>query len=182
MLFVPIKIYPNQRSVRGCIVLAAVFLGLAGAGFRYLEDQNLQLAVYCVCMAGFGVALLNGIAVLTRQPMVKILDDRFSVYTPFGYAVVRFGEVLAFKKGRVPFLRTLRVVVNNSARPRFSSGLSRVLYAVVYLNFTNSISIHAFMLGADPDAVMQMLEKRRQAALRQETVDDYAPQAATSAG
>ena len=150
MLYVPIKIYPNRRSVRGCIVLAAVFLGLAAAGFHYLENQNLKLAIYCVSMAGFGVAVINAIAVMTRQPMIKILDDRFSVYTPFGSAVIRFGEVLAFRKGRVPFFSTMRVVVNGSARPKFPSGFGKLLYSVAYLNFGNSISIHGFMLGGQP--------------------------------
>lgn len=182
MLYVPIRIYPNRRSGRGCIALAAVFLGLAAAGFHSIENSNLRLAVYALSMAGFGVAMLNAIAVLARQPMIKILDDRFSVYTPFGPAVIRFGEVLAFRKGRVPFLSTMRVVVNGSARPRFPSGLGRLLYAVAYLNFSNAISIYGFMLGANPDAVMQMLEKRRLAAVRLEAVGDYDPQAATPVG
>ena len=182
MLYVPIKIYPNRRSVRGCIVLATVFLGLAAAGFHYLENTNLKLAVYCISMAGFGVSMINAVAVITRQPMIKILDDRFSVYTPFGSAVIRFGEVLAFKKGRVPFLSTMRVVINGSARPKFPSGLGRLLYSVAYLNFGNSISIHGFMLGATPDAVMQTLEKRRLAAVRLEAIGDYNPQAVTIIG
>ncbi|MBG0791698.1 MAG: hypothetical protein H0S80_14500 [Desulfovibrionaceae bacterium] len=182
MLYVPIKIYPNRRSVRGCILLAAVFLGLAAAGFHFLENRNLRLAVYCISMAGFGVAVINAIAVVTRQPMIKILDDRFSVYTPFGSAVIRFGEVLAFKKGRAPLLSTMRVVINGSARPKFPSGLGKLLYSVAYLNFGNSISIHGFMLGANPDAVMEMLEKRRLAAVRMEAVGDYDPQALTTAG
>lgn len=182
MLYVPIKIYPNRRSVRGCIVLAAVFLGLAAAGFHYLENDNLKLAIYCVSMAGFGVTMINGVAVMTRQPMIKILDDRFSVYTPFGPALIRFGEVLSFRKGRMPFLSTMRVVINRSARPRFTSGLGRLLYTVVYLNFSNSISIHGFMLGANPDAVMEMLEKRRLAAARLDAVGDYDPQAVTQVG
>ena len=182
MLYVPIKIYPNRRSVRGCIVLAAIFLGLAAAGFHYLEHDNLKLAVYCISMAGFGVSMINAVAVVTRQPMIKILDDRFSVYTPFGPAVIRFGEVLSFRKGRVPFLSTMRVNINGSARPRFPSGFGRLLYSVVYMNFGNSISIHGFMLGANPDAVMQMLEKRRLAAVRLEAIGDYDPQALTTAG
>lgn len=182
MLYVPIKIYPNRRSVRGCIAFAAVFLGLAWVGHLLLENDNLKLAVHCFGMAGFAVAMLNVAAVAARRPMVKILDDRFSVHTPFGPAVIRFGEVLAFRKGRVPFLRTMRVVVNGSARPRFSSGLGRLLYAVTHLNFGRSISISGFMLGANPDAVMEMLEKRRRAAARLEAVGGYDPQAATMAG
>jgi len=181
MLYVPLKIYPNERSFQGCVVMAAICLGLAFAGFHYIETNNLKIAVYSACMVGFAVSMLNGIAVMTRQPMIKILDDRFSVYTPFGYALVRFGEVLAFRKGKVPFMRTLRVEINKSARPRFSSPMNRLMYAIIWFNFTNSIAIQGFMLGADLDALVQMLEKRRLAAVRLEAIDGYDPTALTTA-
>jgi hypothetical protein len=60
--------------------------------------------------------------------------------------------------------------------------LGRLLYSVASLDFGNSISIHGFMLGANPDAVMQMLEKRRLAAVRLEAIGEYNPQAVTTAG
>lgn len=182
MLYVPIKIYPNQRSVRGCIAIAAVFLGLAVAGFQFIENHNLRLVVYCFCMVGFGVSMLNAIAALSKQPMVKIMDDRFAVYTPFGPAVIRFGDVLAFKKGRLPFMKSMRVVINRSARARFPTGFGKLLHSIVYLNFSNSVSIQGFMLGADPDSVIQMLEKRRLVAVRMEAVGEYDPQALAEAG
>ena len=182
MLYVPIKIYPNQRSVRGCLVLAGVSLGLALVGFHYLEDNYLKLAVYSACMVGFVVSMINGMVVTSRQPMIKVLDDRFSVYTPFGYAVVRFGEVLKFRKGGVPLFRTLRVEINRSASPRFTSPLNRLMYDTIWLNFANSLSIRGFMLGADLESVIQMLEKRRLAAVRFECADNQAPVSLTEAG
>jgi len=182
MLYVPIKIYPNRRSLRGCIVRAAAWLGLAMAGFQFIDNHSLKLMAYCLSMAGFGVTMLSAIAVLTRQPMIKVLDDRFSVYTPFGPAMMRFGEVLAFSKGRVPFLRAVRVKVNKSARARFPSGVGRVLYVLTHFDFTNSVTIPGFMLGAEPESVMQMLEKRRLAAVRPEAVRDYDPQRLAEAG
>lgn len=182
MLYVPIKIYPNRRSVRGCIFRATVWLGLAAAGFQFIDNHNLKFMVYCLSMVGFGVTMLSAIAVLRRQPMIKILDDRFSVFTPFGPAMVRFGEVLSFSKGKVPLMGTLRVEINKSARARFPSGFGRLLYVLTHLNFTNSISIPGFMLGANPESVMQMLEKRRLAAVRLEAIGDYDPQALAEAG
>lgn len=181
-MYVPIKIYPNRRSLRGCLLIAAFCLGLAMSGFQLVNDKNLKLAVYCFSMAGFAVAMINAVAVMTRQPMVKILDDRFSVYTPFGYALVRFGEVLAFRRNRMPFRRSLRVYINNSARPKFPSAFCRLLYAVVSLNFSNTVSIPGYLLGADPESVMQMLEKRRIAAVRLDAVGEYNPTALTSLG
>ena len=181
-MYVPIKIYPNRRSLRGCIVIAALCLGLAVAGFQIIQNTNARVAVYCLSMVGFGVAMLNAIAVMSRHPMIKILDDRFSVYTPFGYPVIRFGEVLAFRRGRVPFFRSLRIEINRSARPRFPSTLGRLLYAVVNLSFTNSVTIPGYLLGADPESVVQMLEKRRLAAVRLEAIGDYDPTALTTVG
>jgi len=181
-MYVPIKIYPNRRSLRGCLFIAAFCLGLAVTGFQLVNDKNLKLAVYCFSMAGFAVAMINAAAVMTRQPMVKILDDRFSVYTPFGYALIRFGEVLAFRRSRIPFRRSLRIHINGSARPKFPSAFCRLLYAVVSLNFTNTVSIPGFLLGADPESVMQMLEKRRIAAVRLDAIGEYNPTALTSLG
>jgi len=180
MLYVPIKIYPNRRSARGCIMFAALCLGLALAGFHFIDNTNLKVAVYSLCMVGFAVCMINGIAVITHQPMIKILDDRFSVYTPFGYAMIRFGEVLAFKRGKVPFCGTLCVEINKSARARFPSAFGKLLYSVVGLRFTNTVSIQGFMLGANPESVIQMLEKRRLAAIRLEAIGDYDPTALTS--
>ena len=181
-MYVPIKIYPNRRSLRGCIVLAALCLGLAVAGFQSIHNVNARVAVYCISMAGFGVTMINAIAVMTRQPMIKVLDDRFSVYTPFGYALIRFGEVLAFRRGRLPFSRSLRIEINRSARPRFPSTLGRLLYALVGLNFGNAVSIPGFLLGADSESVVRMLEKRRLAAVRLDAIGDYDPTALTTAG
>jgi len=180
MLYVPIKIYPNQRSVRGCIAMAALCLGLAMAGFNFIENNNLRVAVYSISMVGFAVSIINSVAAMARRPMIKILDDRFSVYTPFGYAVVRFGEVLAFRRGRIPFLRTLRIDINKSARPQFASSLGRLLYSIIWLNFTNTVCIRGFLLGADTNAVMLMLEKRRLSAVRLEAIGDYNPTALTT--
>ncbi|BDQ35663.1 hypothetical protein SYK_00230 [Pseudodesulfovibrio nedwellii] len=180
MLYVPIKIYPNRRSVRGCIVCAALWLGLALAGFHFINVIDAKVAVYSLCMVGFAVCVINGIAAMTHQPMIKILDDRFSVYTPFGYAMIRFGEVLIFKRGRVPFMGTLRVEINKSARAKFPSAFGKLLYSVVGLRFTNTVSIPGFMLGANPESVVQMLEKRRLAAIRLEAIGDYNPTALTS--
>ncbi|WP_338670106.1 hypothetical protein [Pseudodesulfovibrio methanolicus] len=181
-MYVPIKIYPNRQSLRGRIAIAALCLGLAVAGFQFLNDKNLRIAVYCLSMAGFAVAMINAIAIMARQPMVKILDDRFSVYTPFGYALIRFGEVLAFRRSRLPFSRGLRIEINGSARPKFPTAFCRLLYAVVSLNFANTVSIPGSLLGADPESVMQMLEKRRVAAVRLDAIGDYNPQALTSLG
>ncbi|MEZ7198692.1 hypothetical protein [Pseudodesulfovibrio karagichevae] len=181
-MYVPIKIFPNRQSLRGRIIIAALCLGLAVAGFHFLNDNNFKIAVYCLSMAGFAVAMINAVAVMARQPMVKILDDRFSVYTPFGYALIRFGEVLAFRRSRMPFSHALRIEINNSARPKFPSAFCRLLYAVVSLNFTNTVSIPGSLLGADPESVMQMLEKRRVAAVRLDAIGDYNPQALTSLG
>jgi hypothetical protein len=181
-MYVPIKIYPNRRSLRGRIVIAAFCLGLAAAGFHFINDKNLRIAAYCLSMAGFAVAMINAIAIMARQPMVKILDDRFSVYTPFGYALIRFGEVLAFRRSRMPFSRALRIEINGSARPKFPSAFCRLLYAVVSLNFANTVSIPGSLLGADPESVMQMLEKRRVAAVRLDAIGDYDPQGLTSMG
>lgn len=184
MAYVPISIYPNGRSGRGCILFASVFLALAAVGFQFIDNLNMRLAVYCLSMAGFGIAMLNGIAVLRQQPMIKILDDRLSVYTPFGPAVVRFGEVLSFRKGRVPFLQTMRVDINNASRARFPSGFNKLLYSVTHMNFSNTIAIHGFMLGADLDALIQVLEKRRLAAVQSESeeVDDFVFKGLTSTG
>jgi hypothetical protein len=181
-MYVPIKIYPNRQSLRGCIVIAALCLVLAVAGFHFINDKNFKIAVYCLCMAGFAVSMINAIAVMARQPMIKVLDDRFSVYTPFGYALIRFGEVLAFRKSRMPFSRGLRIEINGSSRPRFPSAFCRLLYAVVSLNFTNTVTIPGSLLGANPESVMQMLEKRRVAAVRFDAIGDYNPQALTSLG
>ncbi len=182
MLYVPIKIYSNRQSLQGCIVCAALFLALALAGFHFINITNLNVAVYCFSMVGFAVCMINGVAVMTNQPMIKILDDRFSVYTPFGYAMVRFGEVLSFKKGRMPFLGTLRVEINTSSQAVFPSAFGRLLYFVVGLRFSNALSIRGFMLGANPESVIQMLEKRRLAAIRLDAVDEYDPTVVTSVG
>lgn len=182
MLYVPIKVYPNERSVRGCVVIAAIYLGLAIAGFLNIPYANWRFAAVLVCMVGFIVSVISSVAAAMRQPMLKVLDDRFSVYTPFGYVMIRFGEVLAFKKGGVPFMRTLRIDVNRSAHPRYPSQIARMLYAFAWWNFTNSVSIHAYMLGAQIGPVIKMLENRRQAAVRLDTIDDYDPNAITVAG
>lgn len=181
MLYVPIKIYPNERSVRGCVVMAAISLGLAVAGFINIQATDVRLAVVLICMVGFCMSVISSVATMTRQPMLKVLDDRFSVYTPFGYALVRFGEVLSFKKGGLPGMRTLRVDINRSAHPRFPSGVGRLLYCLAWMNFTNSVAIPGYMLGAQLGPVMAMLEKRRLAAVRLDAIDDYNPQALTTA-
>ena len=181
-MYVPIKIYPNRRSLRGCVVLAVLCLVPAVAGFQFVNDINMRIALYCLSMAGAVVSMINGFAVMTRQPMVKIMDDRFSVYTPFGYALIRFGEVLSFRRSRVPFYRALRIRINGSARPRFPSLLGRLLHAVFSLDFTNSVSIPGFLLGADPESVVRMLEKRRAAAVHPDAAVGYDPTGLTSAG
>lgn len=183
MLYVPIKIYPNERSVRACVILAAVFLGLTAAGFLDLSlvDGRLRLAIVLLSMVGFCMSVISFVAAMTRQPMFKVLDDRFSIYTPFGYAMVRFGEVLAFRKGGLPGMRTLRVEINRSARPRFPSGVSRLLYAMVWMSFANTVAIQGYMLGAQLDPVIRMLENRRLAAVRLEAIGDYDPTALTTA-
>ncbi|MCJ2163149.1 MULTISPECIES: hypothetical protein [unclassified Pseudodesulfovibrio] len=182
MLYVPLKVYPNQQSLKGCMSMAILCLGLATAGFHLISHPNLRVAVYSICMAGFAVSMINIIAVMRRQPMIKILDDRFSVYTPFGYVLIRFGEVLIFRKGRMPFFNTMRIEINRSARPRYPSGFGRLLNAVVRLNFSNKVTIPGFMLGADPDSVVQLLEKRRLAAVRLEAIGGYDPTAVTTVG
>ncbi|EGB13242.1 hypothetical protein DND132_0024 [Pseudodesulfovibrio mercurii] len=181
-MYVPIKIYPNRWSLRGCIVRAAFCLCLAVAGFQFIDEKNLKLAVYCLSMAGFAVSMINAVAVMARQPMVKVLEDRFSVYTPFGYAMIRFGEVLAFRRSRMPFRSVLRIEINGSARPKFPSAFCRLLFAVVSLRFTNTVSIPGYLLGADPESVMQMLEKRRVSAVRLDAIGDYDPMALTTMG
>jgi hypothetical protein len=103
------------------------------------------------------------------------------VYTPFGYAMIRFGEVLSFRRVRGVF-PGLRIEVNNAARPRFPSGLGRLLHTVVGFNFTNSVTLSGHLLGADIESVMLMLEKRRLAAVRLESIGDYNPTALTTAG
>ena len=169
MLYVPLKVYPNRQSLRGCLTIAVLCLGLATAGFHTIVNPNFRVALYSLAMAWFATAMLNCIAVMRRQPMIKILDDRFPVYTPFGSV-------------RSLFYSTLRIEINRSARPRWSSSLGRLLYAVLGLNFTNTITIPGFLLGADPAAVIQMLEKRRLAAVRLEAIGDYDPTALTSVG
>lgn len=182
MLYVPIKIYPNERSVKTCVVLASIFLGLAGACFVGLQKPNLRMSATLICFVGFAVGSISAMAAMRRKPMIKILDDRFSVYTPFGYALVRFGEVLSFRKGGLPGLRTLRVDINRAARPRFRSQVGRLLYCLVWLSFSNALAIQGYMLGAELDSVINMLEKRRLAAVRMEAVDGYNPTEATAVG
>lgn len=182
MLYVPIRIYPNERSLRGCVIMAAVFLGLAVAGFLQIEAKDVKLAVVLFCTIGLCVSVISIMATATRQPMLKVLDDRFSVYTPFGYAMIRFGEVLAFRKGGMPGLRSLRIDINKSAGARFPSSLGKVLYSMLWLSFTNSVGIQGYMIGAELDSVIRMLEKRRLAAIRLEAIDEYDPTALTQAG
>ncbi|QGY41645.1 hypothetical protein GM415_16460 [Pseudodesulfovibrio cashew] len=164
------------------MILAAVFLGLAVAGFINIQHADTRLAVVLVTMVFFCINAISVLAAMRRQPMLKVLDDRFSIYTPFGYAMVRFGEVLSFRKGGVPGLRTLRVEINQAAEPRFRSRVSRALYALTWLNFANSVSIQGYMLGAELDPVIRMLENRREAAVRMDGVEGYDPRAATVAG
>lgn len=182
MLYVPIKIYPNERSIRGCVVLAAICAGLAIAGFINIPNANLRLAAVLVCMVGFCICFINMVSAMSRRPMLKVLDDRFSVYTPFGYAMIRFGEVLVFKKGGFPGMRSLCVEINKSAKPRFPSAVGRLLYAIAWLNFTNTVAIQGYMLGAQLDPVIRMLENRRIAAVRLDSMDDYDSTAVTVAG
>jgi|GEM_PF-2328763 len=182
MLYVPIKIYPNERSVRGCVVLGAIYAGLAISGFLYIPYVNWRIAALLICMVGVIVCAISSVAAMMRHPMLKVLDDRFSVYTPFGYVMIRFGEVLAFKKGGLPGFRTLRIEVNKSAYPRYPSQIARMLYAFAWWNFTNSVSIQGYMLGAQLDPVLKMLEKRRQAAIRLDTINDYNPDVITVVG
>lgn len=179
MLYVPIKIYPNKRSIWGCVVLVAFFLGLAVAGLVNIEHPGLRFGVVAVCLGGCVVAFISAVAAMTKLPMIKVLDDRFSLYTPFGYAMVRFGEVLAFRKGGLPGLRTLRVTINMSARPRFFSGMGRFLYCLVWMSVANSVAIQGYMLGAELDSIINMLEKRRIAAIRLDAIADYDPTALT---
>lgn len=182
MLYVPIKIYPNERSVRGCVVIASTFVGLAIAGFFGIEAVDLRLCVVSMCLAAGLLATISVVAAMRRQPMLKVMDDRFSVYTPFGYAMVRFGEVLSFKKGGMPYLRTLNVHINKSARPRFPSSLGRMFYAMLWLRVTNTIAIQGYMLGAELEPVINLLEKRRLAAVRLDAHEGYGREAVASVG
>ena len=182
MLYVPIKIYPNEKSIRGCVVLTALFLGLGTAALLNLAHPGWRFGTAAACLAGFSVAVVNAVAAIRRQPMLKVLDDRFSLYTPFGYAMVRFGAVLAFRKAGLPGLRSLRVEVNRSSRPRFDSGMGRFLYCLVWMSVANAVSIQAYMLGAELDSVINMLEKRRVEAVRLDAIDGYDPTAVTSLG
>ena len=182
MLYVPIKIYPNEKSILGSIALAAFFLGLGGAALLNFPQPGWRFGTAAVCLAGFCVAALNTVAAMRRQPMLKVLDDRFSLYTPFGYAMVRFGAVLAFRKSGLPGLRSLRVDVNRSSHPRFESGMGRFLYCLLWLSVANAVSIQGYMLGAQLDSVVNMLEKRRVAAVRLDAIDGYDPTAVTSLG
>ncbi|MGL1863849.1 MAG: hypothetical protein OCC46_15100 [Pseudodesulfovibrio sp.] len=181
MLYVPIKIYPNESSVRACVIIGATFLGVAVAGFLNIQADNVRLIAMLICMVGACMSVISAVAAMTRQPMFKVLDDRFSVYTPFGYALVRFGEVLSFKKGGLPGMRTLRVDINRSARPRFPSSVGRLLYCLVWLSFTNSVAIQGYMLGAELDSVIKMLENRRLAAVRLDAIEGYDPTGLTTA-
>lgn len=181
MLYVPIKIYPNERSVRACVVLAGIFLGLASVSFFTLKTSDTRLAATLLSLVGFSIAAICAVATMRRQPMIKVLDDRFSVYTPFGYALIRFGEVLSFKKGGLPGMRTLRIDINKSARPKFRSGVGRLLYSILWLNFANVVAIQGYLLGSELDSVIKMLEKRRLAAVRLEAIEDYDPTSLVSA-
>jgi len=181
MLYVPIKIYPNERSIRGCVVLASIYLGLAIAGFINIPHANWRLVTVLICTVACIVSIISGVSAMLRQPMLKVLDDRFSIYTPFGYIMIRFGEVLSFKRGGLPGMRTLCVEVNKSAHPRYPSQIGRVLYAFAWWNFSNTVSIQAYMLGAQLDSVIRMLENRRLAAERLEAINEYEPGAATVA-
>jgi hypothetical protein len=182
MLYVPIKIYPNEKSIRGSVVLAAFFLGLGAAALLSFPHPGWRFGTAAACLAGLFVAALNAVAAMRRQPMLKVLDDRFSLYTPFGYAMVRFGAVLAFRRAGLPGLRCLRVVVNRSSRPRFDSGAGRFLYCLLWMSMANAVSIQGYMLGADLDSVINMLEKRRVEAVRLDAIDGYDPTAVTSLG
>jgi hypothetical protein len=164
MSYIPIKIYPNGRSVYRCVLGAAFFLLLAVVAVLLIRSEGVRLVTVLSCLAGFVILVLRLVAVMRRQPMLKIMDDRFSVYTPFGYAMVRFGEVLAFRKGGAPLHRTLVVVVNGASRPRFQSAAGRLLHCLARPGFANTVSIRGFMLGADLESVIGMLERRRLAA------------------
>ena len=89
MLYVPIKIYPNESSVRACVIIGATFLGLAVAGFMNIQADDVRLIAMLICMVGACMSVISAVAAMTRPPMFKVLDDRFSVYTPFGYVLVR---------------------------------------------------------------------------------------------
>ena len=182
MLYVPIKIYPNDKSIRGSVVLVAFFLGLGAAALLNFPHPGWRFGTAAVCLAGVFVSVLNALAAMRRLPMLKILDDRFSLYTPFGYAMVRFGAVLAFRKSGLPGLRSLRVEVNRSSRPRFDSGMGRFLYCLLWMSVANAVSIQAYMLGAELGSVINMLEKRRIEAVRLDAIDGYDPTAVTSLG
>ena len=133
-------------------------------------------------MVGFAVSMLNAIAVMRQQPMVKILGDRFSVYTPFGYASIRFGEVLQFSRRRGLFSDNLCIEINKAAKVRFQSGLGRILYRVVYFKPSYRISLAGGMLGADVESTIGTLEKRRQAAMQPEESSDYRAASLSMAG
>lgn len=162
--------------------MAAIFLGLAVAGFIHINAKDVKVAVVLFCMVGLCVSAISILATAMRQPMLKVLDDRFSVYTPFGYAMIRFGEVLAFRKGGMPGMRSLRVDINKSAGARFQSPMGKLLYSLLWLSFTNSVEIQGYMIGAELDSVIRMLEKRRLAAIRLEAINEYDPTALTQTG
>lgn len=180
MLYVPIRIYPTQKSVQSCLFWAAIFLGMASVALVHVPSQQMRAGVVLLCLIGLAINAVKAISAMRRQPMLKVLDDRFSVYTPFGYAMVRFGEVLAFRKGGLPGMRTLRVEINHSTQAKFPSPMSKLLYSLAWLRFSNSVHIPAVMLGANLDPVMKMLEKRRLAAVRLEAIDNYNPSALTT--
>lgn len=164
------------------MVISAVFLGLAIAGFIGIEAVDYRLGVVLLCSASCLIGTLNAFAAMRRQPMLKVMDDRFSIYTPFGYAMIRFGEVLCFKKGGLPFVRTLNVYINKSAKARFPSALGRLFYALLWLRVTSTVSIQGYMLGAELDPVIDLLEKRRIAAVRLDAHEGYGAPIAASVG
>lgn len=182
MLYVPIRIYPNERSVRGCVIMAAVFLGLGIAGLVHVKAGDAKMAIVLFCAVGAVVSTISAVAAGLRQPMLKVMDDRFSVYTPFGYAMIRFGEVLAFHRGGLPGMRSLRIEINKASGARFPSPVGKLLHSLLWLSFNNTVSIQSSMLGANLESVIGMLEKRRLAAVRLEAIDNYNPTALTQAG
>lgn len=155
--------------------MAAFFLGIGAAALLNLHHPGYRFGLGAACLPGFLTTSVCGVAAVRRQPMLKVMDDRFSVFTPFGYAMVRFGEVLAFRRRGLPGLRTLRVDVNRSARPRFPSGMGRFLYCLAWMSPANAVAIQGYMLGADLESVINMLEKRRIAAVRLDAATGYDP-------